>query len=355
MDVPAAAMPLVDHPVQKSSAFAVRAVLLLAAFAAVATLSLQAWLGPATIYSLELEPKRMALHQAILTNTPPPSGWAAVGAASLNIRVTAVYAAEVVHNLSGLSVNRAYWLLDTVFLFAVIFSLPIYLRRWLEPTWCLVGVLYFTAVLPLTYFMHAFQPWDRMQLAAWLLLLALIRDQRPVLAAAVLALSMTIKFDTVLIAMLYGLAHLRRDTWARTLAVCGLLAMVGYASLTLLKVVYPATAEPARFSLAVATTQLRLNVHDLASLHVRHPVLLAFGLPAVLALMRITRRPRYLVAGVIFGTVLTAVWAVFTVYAAVRTQVPLLLLLLPPALLTLRELLQPAAGQSAAVSQVRKT
>ena len=87
-------------------------------------------------------------------------------------------------------------------------------------------------------------------------------------------------------------------------------------------------------------------------------MLLAFGLPAVPALMRITRRPRCLVAGVIFGTVLTAVWAVFTVYAEVRTQVPLLLLLLlllPPALLTLSELLQPAAGQFAAVSQVCKT
>ena len=100
---------------------------------------------------------------------------------------------------------------------------------------------------------------------------------------------------------------------------------------------------------------MRLNVHELARLSVWLPMLLAFGLPAVPALIRITRRPRYLVAGVIFGKVLTAVWAVFTVYAEVRTQVPLLLLLLPPALLTLRELLQPAAGQFAAVSQVCKT
>lgn len=44
-----------------------------------------------------------------------------------------------------------------------------------------------------------------MQLAVWFLLLVLVRDERPWLTAAVLALSIAVKFDTVLIALLYGL------------------------------------------------------------------------------------------------------------------------------------------------------
>lgn len=52
--------------------------------------------------------------------------------------------------------SRAYWLLDTEFLFAVLCGLPLYLRRWLPATWCLLGMLYTAAMLPLTYFLHVF-------------------------------------------------------------------------------------------------------------------------------------------------------------------------------------------------------
>lgn len=317
---------------------------LLGALAAVLTMALQGWVGLETIYAPEFEAKRQMFHEAILTNTPPEKGWAAVGAAALNIRVTAVYMAEGLHQLVGVSVSRAYWLLDTVFLFAVLFGLPLYLRRWLPATWCLLGMLYMAAMLPLTYLLHVYQPWDRMQLAAWLLLLALVRDDRPWLIAAVLALSITVKFDTVLIALLYGLTHLRPNDWRKKVAACGMLAVVGYATLAALTLCYPAPTEPARFGLEVAATQLRQNVQDLGALNVRHPTVLVMVLPAILALIGISRRPRFLVAGVIFGCVLTAVWAAFTVYVEVRAQMSLLLMLLPPALLTLREWLEPASS-----------
>jgi hypothetical protein len=341
----AAASPEVPSPARW------QALLVFAVLAAVVTLALQAWVGTATIYAPGLEDKRSQFHQAILTNTPPDKGWAAVGAASLNIRVAVVYAAEAVHQAAGLSVARAYWLIDTVFLFLILASLPLYLRRWLPDTWCLVGLLYLAAVLPLTYFLHAYQPWDRMSVFAWLVLLALVRDQRVAWAAVVLALSITIKFDTILIAALYALAFLQRRDWARQVLACLLLAVVGYATLALLKHLLPAPAEPARFSWAVATFQLRLNVQDLLQHHLRHPVLLALGPLAALALVGLRRRERFLVAGVAFGGLLFAVWFVFTVYAEVRAQLPLLLLLLPPALMTLRDWFEPArppAGPGAA-------
>jgi len=331
-----------------------RVLAVFAILAVVITLTLQSWVGPASIYAPEREAKRAQLHEAILTNTPPAAGWAAIGAAALNIRVTAVYAAEAVHRSTGLSVGRAYWVLDSVFLFLLLAALPLYLRYWLPDTWCLIGVLYLAAVLPLTYFLHAYQPWDRMSLAAWLVLLVLVRDQRPWLTALVLAISITIKFDTILIPILYALVHLERKSWVRTALACTGIALAGYAALTLLKTAFPAPAEPARFSWAVATSQLHLNVHDMATHHLRHPVLLAVGPLVLLALIGIRHRPRFMVAGVTFGAVLSGVWGIFTVYAEVRAQLALLLLLLPPALMTLQSWLEPSTSPARRPSSSRE-
>ena len=163
-------------------------------------------------------------------------------------------------------------------------------------------------------------------------------------AALVLAFSITIKFDTILIAILYALVHLERKNWARISLACMGLALTGYAAMTLLKTAFPTHAEPARFSWDVATTQLRLNVLDMTTHHVRHPVLLAMGPLILLALIGIRHRPRFMVAGVTFGAVLSSVWGIFTVYAEVRAQLPLLLLLMPPALMTLRAWLEPSSN-----------
>ena len=340
------ALPCVVEPILRA-----HVLFLFLALAIVITLALQVWLGQITIYGPELAAKRLMLHHAIVANVPPEGGWAAVGAAALNIRVTAVFAAQFLHEWSGLGVLRSYLLMDTVFLFVLLLVFPLYLRRWLPPTWCLVGMLYFAALLPLSYFQHAFQPWDRMQLTVWLLLLALIRDDKfwPVLA--VLALAMTIKFDTALVALLYGMAQLRRGPLTHTLLRCAALVVTAWAVLFWLKWAFPAPAEPARFSMAVATQQLAMNWRDGIELKLWHPALLAWGLPAVLALWGLHRRPQFLAAGVMFAAVLTLVWATFTVYAEIRGQFALAWLLLPPALLTLREWLEPsylAAGEAAA-------
>jgi len=329
------------QPSAGAAAWRPRALAALALLAAAITLALQAWLGPVTIYAPGLEAKRLMLHQAIVANAPPPGGWAAVGAASQNIRVTAVYAAQMLHKASGIDILRAYMVLDTVFLFTALMGFALYLKRWMEPVWCLVGMLYFAAILPLSYFQHAFQPWDRMLLLTWLLLLAAIRGAHFWAALFGLGVAMTIKFDTALIALLYGMTYLSRNRFVRTLAECAGLVFVAWAVLALLKWALPAPAEPARFSLSLASAQIAMNLQDFVVLNLRHPVLLAWAPLAFLALWGLQRRSRFLIAGVAFASVLSVVWASFTVYAEMRAQMPLLFLLLPPALLTLREWLAP--------------
>ena len=90
-------------------------------------------------------------------------------------------------------------------------------------TYCLIGVLYFSAIMPMTYYHHYFHPWDRIQLVLWLLLFYLVRERKPLAIAPVLALSMTVKFDTLVVPGFYWLAHVSRERWVRvTLESLGL-------------------------------------------------------------------------------------------------------------------------------------
>jgi len=102
-------------------------------------------------------------------------------------------------------------LIDTVFLFAAVLALFFYLRKWLPDAYCVIGVLYFCSVLPLTYFLHHFHPYDVFNWATWILLLYLTRERRPLLLGACLAVSVAIKFDTLLLPALYFL--LRTQDW----------------------------------------------------------------------------------------------------------------------------------------------
>ncbi len=322
--------------------FDAHGLMVLVLLAATITLALQAWLGAVTIYSPDLDGIRLTMHRAIIANTPPEGGWAAIGGAAVNIRITAVHAAQLLHEASGFSILRSYMILDTVFLFIALIGIALYLQRWMSPAWCLLGMLYSASILPLSYFEHFFHPWDRMHLVVWLLILAAIRDARFWGVFLGLAAAMTIKFDTVLIALLYGMTHIGRDRVARTLIECAALVVVAWAVLAVLHWALPAPAEPARFSVALAVEHIAMNLQQLATLNVRHPVLLAWGPMALFAFWGLRRRPRFVIAGVAFALVLSVVWGSFTVFREMRAQMPLLLLLLPPALMTLRDWLEPS-------------
>jgi hypothetical protein len=156
----------------------------------------------------------------------------------------------------------------------------------------------------------------------------------------VLLLSLLVKYDTVFVPLLYAMVHLRRENARRVLPEALVLGALTVAVILGMDAAFNPGAQPARFSLEVAQHELTHNLDQLAQLWSHYPPLLMHGVPLALALVRLRTRARFLQAGVLFGGLMSLVWLVFTTYAEVRAQTMLLLLLLPPALLTLEEALR---------------
>lgn len=303
---------------------------------------MQSWVGSRTIYSVELRAKRETMHAAILTNTPPPGGWIAYGAATTQMRVGAVYMAQGLIDLFSLSVDKAYKILDTVFLGLALVGLFYYLLAWVPPPYAAIGMLYVASILPLTYLLHAFHPWDRPQFAIWVLMLWLVHRGAVWWLCLALALSMLFKFDSVLVPGLFFLAHVRRETWRRVAAQTFLLAAVSLGIYIGLRWSFP--AEPRAGSMVeTISAQVIRNLGHLAEYTISHPPLLAFALPTLLCLSRVRTIPRFHQAGLALGAAMMLIWFLFSEFREVRAQMPFMLLVLPPALIALREILQPAA------------
>jgi putative flippase GtrA len=319
-------------------------VLLLVLLLGSITIELQSWVGDSTIYSAELESKRGILHDAILANTPPGGGsWSDVGAAALNIRVGTVFLAEVLHQFSGLAVAKVYKLLDTVFLFCALIGLFFYLRKWLTDIYCLIGVLFFSAMLPVTYYLHLFQPWDRIQLAIWILLLYLVRERQILLFGFFLAVSIIIKFDTILLPGLYFMVYVSAQDWRKVTVESAILFVLAVGVYLMLKHLLPTPLEPARFGLEGVLRQIPANIQAMVSMNIRHPPLLVHTVPILLIISGFRRwsGDRFISASVLFAIGMMVIWFLFTVFAEVRTQLAALVLVLPAALLSLQKLIDP--------------
>ena len=310
------------------------------------SLALQSWVGDATIYSQANEAPRAALHQAILDNQPPGGKtWAEWGALSVQKRVGVVYLAEGVRKATGLRIGAVYKLIDTAFLMLALVALFAYLRRWVPTTMALMGTLYFSALLPLTYFFQLFHPWDRLQLFLWIVLLGLIADRRFALLAIGLVVSVLVKFDTVLLPALYFAAHLRRDGRARLVAESLVLGLLAVGTSLVLSAMFGDPAEASRFELTGVFTQLGVNWHKLMAMKLSYPPLLVHALPLVLALAGWRQiRHRFVGLSVLFGASLGLIHLLLTNFEEVRAHMMILVLLLPAALLTAGRLLEREAA-----------
>lgn len=315
--------------------------LLLVWLLATITVGMQAWVGDKTIYAGTLEARREALHFGILANEAPGGkGWGAIGALSIQKRIGVVYLAEAVRQASHLPVAKVYRLLDTVFLFAALLGLFFFLRRWVAPVHALVGVLYFSAVLPLTYFFQLFHPWDRIQLAIWIGLLYLVAERRFGWLAVGLVLSMLVKFDTILLPGLYVLVHATSQRWRRTLVEALVLGMLAAGTYFALGLLFPSPLDIRGFDPGAARDMLARNVRVMLDMNARYPPFLVHALPALLSLFSLRSGDRFLRASVLFAFGLSVVYFSFSLYEEVRAHMVVLVLLLPPALISLERLLR---------------
>jgi hypothetical protein len=181
-----------------------------------------------------------------------------------------------------------------------------------------------------------------MQLALWILLLYLIREKRLGLLALTLAISIVVKFDTILAPALYCAVHATREHWRRNLLETAALFLMAFGVYVLLNSLFPgAPDDPPRFHYWTAWHIVQLNLHDIVRMNVALPPLLVHALPLALALRGLRGRDRFIQASVWFAVALLAFYFLFSVFAEVRAQLMILVLLLPAALLTLRDVLKP--------------
>src|SRR5260370_3444142 len=251
----------------------IHAILLLILLSASLTLILQRWVGSETLYEEYVAQKREMLHKAILENRIPPpyTSWQQVGAQRLNIRVATVYLAESVHRLTNLNVLKIYELIDTLALF---FSFPllfVYLRHTSPTIYALSGLLYVAAILPLTYFHVFFAPWDRVSLVCWIALLMLLRSQRLIAFTLLLAISITVKFDTIVLPGLYFLANITLGNWTRIVLRSTAMFGVALAVFVGMRILLPGGFED-----RTIVTQLLMNFRAFPSTPLSYPPLLIF-------------------------------------------------------------------------------
>lgn len=299
------------------------------------TLTMQLWIGRSTIYAAERVATVEAVHDMILANTAPANGWGALGLNGVNVRVGAVYVAEAMHRLLHLSITRSYLLLDTVALFGALCLLRSYLRRFQPEPYALLGVAFVGTVLPLTYQLFYFHPWDRLSLFLWILLLGLLHRGRVLLAAALLPLAVAVKYDIMLLPAVYGIHNVLRDRRISALALRQSAAMLalGFGTYVALNLLLPGGSAPAPI-----LGQLSINIHDLRAMHIAYPPLLGFVIPIATAAIGFRRCDAWSQAGVLLGAALLVPLALRSNLAEFRAQMAILVLLAPASLAGVRYL-----------------
>ena len=318
-----------------------------AALAAVLTLTLQRLVGdPLLYYGIQRsDASAIQLHEAILHNrVPPNTTWEQMGANATNLRVGVVYLAEAIRRLTNRPVLSVYRAIDTVALWLTFLALAAYLRRWIDDALVLVGMLYAAVVFILTYHYFYFHPWDRIGLLAWIGLLALVRARAFAALLVAIPVAVLIKYDVAAVPLLYGALWVTRDRWRRTTLETAALLAAAVAMFACLRWLLPGgiVSAPGTDS---GNDLLRFNLREALAMKLTWPPLLAFGLPVMLGLTCWATLGRELRVMLIFALLIFGVFLVGSYVREVRAQMPILVLLLPPALVAARQLLEPAHPQ----------
>lgn len=317
--------------------------LLLVVLAGVITLVEQGWVGRSTIYTDAARDRVRTAHLALLENHPPAGAptWNAVGLNGTNVRVGAVLLAEGVHRVTGRDYAQIYRYVDSVALFLTLLLLPRLLRGVVPEPYPIAAVLLVGALLPLTYQLFYFHPWDRLSALAWLVVLLLVRARATLALALALPVAVAIKYDVLVVPGLFVLVHADRARWRMVAAQTAALFAVGIATLAALYALRPNGGTPHDVS--------RMIVHNLQQLrdfNVLHPPLLGFAVPLLLAAVGFGEADRFARACAVFGVLLFVPFFVQTNFAEFRAQVPILLCLLPAAMVGLRRVAESAEAAS---------
>ena len=316
----------------------VRLWLLALAVSCCLTLTNQVWIGGMTIYPDNRVKERQQLHTAILSNRLPDGvkTWAALGANGLNIRILTVWSAEALHRATGQPLEQCYWAIETCALLTCCLLLFALLEACAGATIALSGLLYFGAILPLTYLFHYYHPWDKPSLAAWIAALICARQRRWVRLAVVLVIGVLIKYDIVVFPLLVLFSERRRMGLSKSASLTfALLALTG-SVFVLLRWAFPGGFEP-----RPVLPQVLENLRVIREYSIQFPPFLALAIPATLAAIGFSRADDFAKAGVQLAAIVAAVFFLQVNFVEFRTEGQLLPLLLPASVFGVRRLLGP--------------
>lgn len=302
---------------------------------------MQWWIGNATIYDGANTASRELMHWRILHNQAPPGGsWESVGSNGINIRVGAVYLAEWLRALTGLRLTTTYALIDTVSLCAFLPLLFVFVRHWASRATSVIAVTSYAALLPLTYFLYAYHPWDRLSALTWLAGLWLIATNRPWWLAALLLPASLMKYDVSMLAFVYWLAWIDRKHWLRVSFLTILCIFTGIGTFIALLIMLPGGFETRSMLEQVAT-----NLQVLRTLPVAWPPLL-FLAPLVIPVWTGLRRgERIIRVFAAFGVCFIVFAALTANMAEVTSFTPAILSFLPAAAVGVEAMLAPGPAR----------
>ncbi len=292
------------------------------------TLTSQIWVGRMSIYGNDHDGKRERLHYALLNNRLPEGvqSWSSLGANGMNVRLLTVWTTEGLRRATGLSLAHSYALIETAGLFACCLLLFGFLDACAGAAFAFAGLLYFGCVLPLTYVLHFFHPWDKPSLAVWLLALLLTRWRKWGYLALVLVVGVLIKYDIVIFPLFVLLAEYRRSNWRQTGVIVSLLTAATVSVYLFLQWLAPGGFEP-RDWMALSAR----NVRDVWVYGPGYPPLLGLGIPAVLAILGYRMADDIGRAGVLLAVVVASILFLQTNFREFRAETPVFVLLLPAA------------------------
>jgi hypothetical protein len=205
------------------------------------------------------------------------------------------------------------------------------LRRWVDFEGALTGILILALLLPLSMFLHYFQPWDKPSLLLWVAMVLALVSSRYWLFLALYALSIANKFDAILAAGLPLFVNFGKYPIRRVVTQTAAAIVVGGMSAAVLMLLFPGGQESRDIF-----GYLSGNLHDALYLNVAHPPLLVYGTLTLLAAFAWREGDTEQRRLWLFGLALLIPHALFTNFQEVRAQFGALVCMIPLAVQGLR-------------------
>jgi len=251
-------------------------------------------------------------------------------------RILMPFIAEFIHQIVDISIPTVYYLLRVITTFLALCFFHSYLKRWFNTPGALIGTLYLTASLPLSY-MYWPYPSDMVNLIIFILGFIVIRDNKDNYLYPLLILGSLNHEIVVFLILVYFFCHLRQMQVGKLmLRVLSYLATFGVIMLGLrLKYgILPNFMDNKIHIVGYPMWQFNINLYSnlFKSFSLTHPALfifLIFGFFWVLAFLNMNKKPKFLVKSAWFIPFYLIINFCGASFAEMRIFLPLFLLLIP--------------------------